>query len=268
MKTPSPDDAIGDQVKAVILAGGFGTRLSEETSVIPKPMVEIGGRPILWHLMKHYAEHGIIDFTIALGYRGEVIKRYFLDYFTLNSDFTVDLQDGSVLVRDGRREDWRVTLVDTGSGTGTGGRLLRLRDQLTETFALTYGDGLGNVDIRELMKFHEQEGPDVTVTAVRPPARFGELTFDAEHRVSIVEKPQLGEGWINGGFMIVEPSALDVLSGDQAGLEVDLLEKLSSEGRVAAMRHAGFWQCVDTARDLRIMREMWDTGRAPWKTWR
>lgn len=257
-------------MKVVILAGGLGTRLVEETQVIPKPMVEIGGRPIVWHIMKHYAKFGHNEFLMALGYRGEVAKRYFAEYFTVNSDLTVDLSNGQVEVDERDREDWRVHLIDTGLETMTGGRLLRLAPHVAdETFMLTYGDGVSDVNLDKLVEFHRSHGKQATVLAVRPPARFGELAFEAPDSdlPRLSEKPNLAEGWVNGGFMILEPRAIDLISDDQASLEIDLLEKLSVAGELAAMRHEGFWQCMDTVRDLRMLREWWDSGDAPWKTW-
>lgn len=254
-------------MKVVILAGGLGTRLSEETHAIPKPMIEIGGRPIIWHIMKHYAHFGMDDFIIPVGYRGDVVKRFFLDYYAVNSDFSVDLSDGSVNVEESVGEDWIVHIADTGLNTNTGGRLGRIRHLLTSTFMITYGDGVSDVDIEQLLRFHRENGRMVTILAVRPPARFGELDFTGDSEVRLIEKPQLGAGWINGGFMVMEPAALEEIEGDGTSLEMDVLEKLSMEGEVSGMRHEGFWQCMDTARDLRLLRELWDSGRAPWKIW-
>lgn len=254
-------------MKVVILAGGLGTRLSEETHAIPKPMIEIGGRPIIWHIMKHYAHHGFNEFVVPVGYRGDVVKRFFLDYYTVNSDFTVSLSDGSVAVKERPVEDWTVHIAATGLNTNTGGRLGRIREMLDGTFMVTYGDGVSNVEIDKILEFHKEHGRLVTMLAVRPPARFGELDFTEGPKVRLVEKPQLGSGWVNGGFMVMEPSALDAVEGDDSSLEVDVLEKLSAEGEVCGMRHEGFWQCMDTARDLRLLRELWDSGHAPWKSW-
>lgn len=254
-------------MKVVILAGGLGTRLSEETHAIPKPMIEIGDRPIIWHIMKHYAHHGFNEFVVPVGYRGDVVKRFFLDYYTVNSDFTVNLGDGSVTVNERAVEDWEVHIASTGLSTNTGGRLGRIRNVLDETFMVTYGDGVCDVDINRLLDFHKERGRLVTMLAVRPPARFGELDFDGGPGVRLVEKPQLGAGWINGGFMVMEPGALDEIDGDDSSLEVDVLEKLSAAGQVCGMRHEGFWQCMDTARDLRMLRDLWDSGTAPWKSW-
>jgi glucose-1-phosphate cytidylyltransferase len=255
-------------MKAVILAGGLGTRLSEETEVRPKPMVEVGGRPILWHIMKHYAHHGLREFVVALGYRGDVIKRYFLDYAKLNSSFAVNLASGDIMRRNGGYDDWTVHLIDTGIPTITGGRLKRLGPVLgRETFLATYGDGVSNVDLAALLKFHRRHGKLATVTAVRPPARFGGLVFDGDQVVEFTEKPQVGEGWINGGFFVLEPEVLEYIVGDETHWEREPLERLAAEGQLMAYRHDDFWQCMDTLRDLRLLEELWTGGRAPWKVW-
>lgn len=255
-------------VKVVILAGGLGTRLSEETSFKPKPMVEIGGRPILWHIMKIYAHHGFNDFVICLGYRGEVIKHYFLNYYYLHRNLTLSLGDGSVNVYDGAGEDWRVTLVDTGPATQTGGRVRRVEGFVgNETFCLTYGDGVADADIRRLVAFHRRCGRLATVTAVRPPARFGGLELDGEQVVRFHEKPQMGEGWVNGGFFVFEPGVFGYLDGDETVLERTPLERLAREGQLAAYRHEGFWQCMDTLRDVNTLNRLWASGSAPWKMW-
>jgi glucose-1-phosphate cytidylyltransferase len=256
-------------VKVVILAGGLGTRLAEETQVRPKPMVEVGGRPILWHIMKHFAHHGFREFVIALGYRGEEIKRYFLEYQTLSGDLTIDLTTARTMVRNSDCEGWIVHLVDTGLKTLTGGRVKRLEPLLRDgTFMVTYGDGVANVDLRALVDFHRALGRVATVTAVRPPARFGGLNFDGDAVVSFTEKPQAGEGWINGGFLVFEPTVFDYLPGDEASLESDALERLAAGGQLAAYRHFGFWQCMDTLRDKHLLEELWREGRAPWRVWR
>jgi glucose-1-phosphate cytidylyltransferase len=256
-------------VKVVILAGGLGTRLAEETDTRPKPMVEVGDRPVLWHIMKHYDSFGFSDFCVALGYKGEVVKRYFLDYALLAGTMTVELADGSVTPVDGDREQWTIHLVDTGRDTNTGGRVSRLRSWLEgETFMLTYGDGVSNVDLGRLLDFHRAHGKLATITAVRPPARFGEMVFGDGDMVRFTEKPQMGEGWINGGFMVFEPAVLDLIDGDDASLEADVLEQLSEQGELVAYRHDQFWQCVDTLRELRTLRSMWESGVAPWVTWR
>ncbi|MCA1595752.1 MAG: glucose-1-phosphate cytidylyltransferase [Chloroflexi bacterium] len=254
--------------KVVILAGGIGTRLQEETAVRPKPMVEIGGYPILWHIMKTYAAYGFADFVLALGYRGTMIKSYFRDYYVLNNNFTVDLADGSTRVHDERREDWRVTLVDTGMNTQTGGRVRRLREWIgSSPFLLTYGDGVSNVDIGTLVQFHQEHGKLATVTAVRPPARFGGLDFEGDLVRTFVEKPQIGEGWINGGYFVLEPEVLDYIAGDEVAFEHGPLEQLAAEGQLVAFRHEGFWQSMDTLRDVRLLEELCETGTPPWKVW-
>ncbi|MCB0023887.1 MAG: glucose-1-phosphate cytidylyltransferase, partial [Caldilinea sp.] len=234
-------------MKVVILAGGLGTRLAEETSVRPKPMVEIGGRPILDHIMRWYAHHGYKEFIVALGYKGEFIKQYFLNYYPLNSDISVSLGTGEVIVHEREREDWIVHLVETGTNTMTGGRLARLRPWLTDdTFMLTYGDGLADVDLHALCTFHQTHGRLATVTAVRPPARFGELVFDGDMVARFTEKPQTGEGWINGGFFVLSRSVLDYIDGDQTPWEAEPMQKLAWERQLYAFRHAGFWQPMDT----------------------
>lgn len=252
-------------MKTVILAGGRGTRLAEETETRPKPMVEIGGRPIVWHIMKHYQRHGFAEFVLALGYKGEAIKRYFLDCMTLSGSMTLEFPRGNVIQHDGEAERWTVHLVETGAESGTGGRVKRLGPWLRgEPFMLTYGDGVSNLDIRELLAFHEGHGKIATVTAVRPPARFGGLEFEPGEPVRFTEKPQVGEGWINGGFMVFKPEILDAIEGDHASLETDVLEPLSQTGQVMAYPHGDFWHCMDTVRDARYLRDLWDTGKAPW----
>ena len=252
-------------MRAAILAGGLGTRLAEETDTRPKPMVEIGGRPILWHIMKHYSRHAIRDFAIALGYKGEYVKRFFLEYAGLMGGLSVDLASGQIDRHEKACEDWRVHLVDTGSLTNTGGRVRRLASWLRqETFQLTYGDGVADVDLAALLSFHRRMGRTVTLTAVRPPARFGGLVFDGDDVRGFTEKPQAGEGWINGGFMVCEPEVLDLIDGDDSSFERDVLEQLAAEGRLAAYRHDGFWQCMDTLRDKRQLEEIWQSGAAPW----
>jgi glucose-1-phosphate cytidylyltransferase len=256
-------------MKVIILAGGLGTRLAEETEVKPKPMVEIGGRPILWHIMKHFAHHGLREFVVALGYKGEVIKRYFLDYARLNSSFTVDLGSGDIMRRDANREDWTVHLCDTGPQTMTGGRLKRLGPLLgRETFMMTYGDGVCSVDLKDLLAFHRRHGKLATVTAVRPPARFGALVFNGDQQVArFSEKPQVGEGWINGGYFVLEPAVLETIAGDDTRWECEPLEQLAADGQLMAYRHDGFWQCMDTLRDLRLLDGLWAADKAPWKVW-
>jgi glucose-1-phosphate cytidylyltransferase len=255
-------------VKVVILAGGLGTRLTEETETRPKPMVEIGAKPILWHIMKLYAHHGFKEFVIALGYKGDVIKRYFLDYAKLQSNFTVNLSSGDVMRHGGPPEDWTVHLIDTGIATNTGGRLKRLAQVLgRDTFMATYGDGVSNVDMKALVKFHTLHGKLVTATAVRPPARFGGLVFDGDRIAEFTEKPQIGEGWINGGFFVMEPDALEYIADDQTSWEREPMERLAAEGNLMAYRHEEFWQCMDTLRDLRLLEGLWNGGKAPWKVW-
>ena len=257
-------------MKVVILAGGFGTRLAEETELRPKPMVEIGGRPILWHIMKHYAHHGFSEFLIALGYKGDYIKRYFLEYHTLSSpSITVALHDGKAEITQNNAEEWTIHLVDTGLETMTGGRLHRLQNWIgNETFMLTYGDGVSNVDLKALLEFHHAHGKIGTVTAVRPPARFGGLRLNDSGQVdAFTEKPQIGEGWINGGFFIFEPDIFDYLDGDKTVLETHALENLADDGQLFAYRHDDFWQCMDTLREKRYLENLWDSRQAPWKVW-
>jgi glucose-1-phosphate cytidylyltransferase len=255
-------------MKVVILAGGLGTRLSEETDARPKPMVEVGGQPVLWHIMKHYGGFGFSEFCVALGYKGEVVKRYFLDYAFLTGTMTVDLANGRVTPTERLPEQWKVHLVDTGRDTNTGGRVGRLRPWLEGSpFMLTYGDGVADVDITRLLEFHRSRGKLATITAVRPPSRFGEMVFDENGNAQFTEKPQMGEGWINGGFMVFEPAVLDLIPDDGTSLEGDVLERLSERNELVAYRHDSFWQCVDTLRELRTLRNMWDSGAAPWVTW-
>ena len=256
-------------MKVVILAGGLGTRLAEETDVKPKPMVEIGERPILWHVMKHFRHHGHREFFVALGYRGEVVKRYFVEQQSLAGDMTIDLAAGRIEQRAIDREDWIVHLIDTGDDTNTGGRIKRLADRLVDdTFFATYGDGVSNVDLDRLLHFHRSHGLAATVTAVRPPARFGSLAFEGDLVREFTEKPQIGEGWINGGFFVLEPRVLDYIDGDHSSLELDALERLARERQLAAFRHEGFWQCMDTLRDKRLLERLWQAGEPPWKLWR
>jgi glucose-1-phosphate cytidylyltransferase len=255
-------------MKVVILAGGLGTRLAEETEVKPKPMVEIGGRPILWHIVKHYAHYGYKEFFIALGYKGETIKRYFVDYCNLNGSMTLDMASGRIDAHDKDCEDWILHLKNTGQATNTGGRVKRLEPWLKDgTFMLTYGDGVCDINLQELLRFHRAHGKLATVTAVRPPARFGGLVFEGDLVSDFTEKPQIGEGWINGGFMVLEPGIFDYLSGDDSVLEADALEQLASDRQLAAYRHEQFWQCMDTLRDKRLLESLWHEGRAPWKVW-
>lgn len=255
-------------MKTVILAGGMGARLAEETSTRPKPMVEIGGRPILWHIMKIYSAYGFGDFVIACGYKGEMIKEYFYNYYVRNNDYFVDLRDGTQQIHKANGDDWRVGVIDTGIKTNTGGRILRLRKWIGNgTFMLTYGDGVGNINIKALVEFHRRHGKKASVTAVRPPARFGGLELDGEIVKEFSEKPQTGEGWINGGFFIFESSIFDYLTGDDSILEREPLEKLAKEGELCAFRHEGFWHPMDTLRDKYLLEEYWAQGNAPWKVW-
>lgn len=255
-------------MKVVILAGGLGSRLAEETDVKPKPMVEIGGQPILWHIMKIYAAAGFKEFIVALGYKGEIMKHYFLNYHHLRNDVTIQLRNGCVEVHDGNQEDWTVHLVDTGLHTQTGGRVKRLQRWLgAETFMMTYGDGVANVDVAELVAFHRRHGRLATVTAVRPPARFGGLSFDGPLVKCFQEKPQIGEGWINGGFFVLEPGVLGYVAGDETIWEREPMERLAADGELVAYQHHGFWQCMDTLRDVRLLESLWQNGRAPWRMW-
>jgi len=252
-------------VKTVILAGGQGTRLAEETAVRPKPMVEIGGKPILWHIMNIYAAYGFKEFIVALGYKAEMIKQYFLDYPCIRGSVTVDLASGRVEAHDGYREDWLVHLIDTGIDTQTGTRIKKLRQWIgSETFLLTYGDGVAGIDIRRLVRFHESHGRLATVTAVRPPARFGDLEFDGNMVAHFAEKSQLAEGWINGGFFVLEPGVLDYIGDDDVIFERGPMENLAKDRQLAAFRHEGFWQCMDTLRDAKLLNSLWDSGHAPW----
>jgi glucose-1-phosphate cytidylyltransferase len=255
------------RIPVVILCGGAGTRLSEQTETRPKPLVEIGGRPILWHIMKHYSRYGFNEFVLALGHKGDQIKRYFLDYHAVGRNMTVSLQNGQVVPLDDKIEPWTVHLVDTGEATLTGGRLRQLEPFIgTGTFMLTYGDGVGNVRLDELLAFHRARRGLVTLTAVRPPARFGALEFDGDQIRHFKEKSTLHEGWINGGFFVVEAKALEYVTTDVMW-EHAPMEALAAEGHLFAYRHEAFWQCMDTVRDLRYLESLWDAGRAPWKTW-
>jgi len=253
-------------MKVVILAGGFGTRLSEYTESIPKPMVSVGGKPILWHIMNTYARFNHKDFYIALGYKSEVIKEYFLNYRALNSDFTVDLSNGDLIAHQQDAVDWRVTLVDTGLDSMTGGRVKRLKDFIgNEPFLLTYGDGLADLDIDALIRFHQSHGKMATVSAVHPGARFGELDIKDNMVISFKEKPQTTQGWINGGYFVIEPDFFDLIEGDDTVLEKEPLEQVSQMGELMSYKHEGFWQCMDTKRDRDALEELWQSDQAPWK---
>jgi glucose-1-phosphate cytidylyltransferase len=257
-------------MKAVILAGGFGTRLSEETGIKPKPMVEIGDRPILWHIMKIYSAHGINDFIICLGYKGEAIKRFFADYTLLKSDVTFDFACNRTEYHKNDTEPWRVTLVDTGPNTMTGGRLKRIRDYVgNEAFCMTYGDGVSDIDISALVDFHRNQETLATLTAVKPPGRFGAFKLSAGNQKidSFKEKPQGDGAWINGGFFVLEPAVFDYIDGDDTIWEGQPMERLAEEGRLAAYRHTGFWHPMDTLRDKMTLEKLWNDGKAPWKRW-
>ena len=256
-------------MKVVILAGGLGTRISEESHLRPKPMVEVGGKPILWHIMKIYSAHGFNEFVICCGYKGYVIKEYFANYFLHMSDVTFDMRQNKMEVHQNAAEPWRVTLVDTGAATQTGGRLKRIRAYVKDdpAFLLTYGDGLADVDIGKLVSFHEAEGRLGTVTAVQPPGRFGALDVDETHVRHFTEKPQGDGGWISGGFFVMAPSVLDRIEGDQTVWEREPLAGLAREGQLSAFLHPGFFQPLDTLRDKRVLDGLWESGKAPWKVW-
>lgn len=257
-----------ENIPVVILCGGFGTRLSEHTSVIPKPMVEIGGRPILWHIMKHYSQYGFHEFILALGYKGDYIKRYFMDFYCLCRDLTVTLADGKVSTHDYRCvEPWKIHLIDTGMGALTGERLKRTAGAISgRTFMLTYGDGVSTVDLRKLFDHHVAMQGLVTITAVQPPARFGALEIAGDRVTGFKEKTTLKESWINGGFFVVQPEALDYIHGNVMW-EHDPLERLAADGKLFTYKHSEFWQCMDTLRDVRYLEELWDSGAPPWKIW-
>jgi glucose-1-phosphate cytidylyltransferase len=255
-------------MKVLILAGGLGTRLSEETGTKPKPLVEVGGRPMLWHIMKHYAAYGFGEFFVAVGYKGELIKRYFLDYSSLTDSLTIELGSGRVESHGASSENWVVHIVDTGDETGTGGRVKRVEPWLSDgTFMTTYGDGVSNVDLEALLTFHREHGRIATITAVRPPARFGGIVFDGDLVAEFTEKPQIGEGWINGGYLVFEPAVFEYLDGDETSLEADALERLAAARQLVAYRHERFWQCMDTLREKRLLEALWESGEAPWKVW-
>ena len=252
-------------MKVIILAGGFGTRMGDSTSIIPKPMVSIGDKPIIWHVMKTYAHFGHKDFYVALGYKAEVIKEYFLNYRQVNADFTVDLSSGQITPHQLDSIDWKVTLVDTGADSMTGGRVKRMQSFIgNETCMLTYGDGVADIDLDSLLAFHRSHGKMITVSAVRPPARFGEVEMDGSLVTSFKEKPQMHDGWINGGYFVVEPEFFSLISGDSTLLEREPLEQAANEGELMAYHHDSFWHCMDTKRDLDLLQAMWAEG-APWK---
>jgi glucose-1-phosphate cytidylyltransferase len=256
-------------VKAVILAGGLGTRISEETHLKPKPMIEIGGMPILWHIMKSYSAHGINDFVVCCGYKGYLIKEYFANYFLHMSDVTFDMAKNQMQVHQHKAEPWRVTLVDTGDDTLTGGRLKRVADYVRdgEAFCFTYGDGVSDVDISAQLAFHKQHGRLATVTAVQPPGRYGALNMDGATVRGFIEKPKGDGGWINGGFFMLSPKCLDYIEGDMSSWEGEPLARIAEDGQLMAFEHQGFWQPMDTLRDKNQLEELWQTGRAPWKCW-
>ena len=256
-------------MKIAILAGGVGTRLVEETEIKPKPMVEIGGRPMLWHIMMHYSHYRFNDFVIALGYRGEVIKKYIVDYCSLNSNLTVNFKTGDVKIHDGAKPEWTVELIDTGISTLTGGRIKRLAPFLgNQTFMLTWGDGVSDINLVDLLAFHQSHGKLATLTAVRPSARFGHLEIEDNTVVQFTEKPQTKEGWINGAFFVLEPGIFDYIDGDDSQWEREPLERLARDGQLMAYKHTRFWQCMDTLRDKRLLENLWESGKAPWKIWK
>ena len=255
-------------MKAIILAGGLGTRLSEETSVRPKPMVEIGGKPVLWHIMKTYSAHGIHDFVICCGYKGYVIKEYFANYFLHMSDVTFDMKNNKMEVHQQSAEPWHVTLVDTGEETMTGGRIKRIAEYVKgEDFCCTYGDGIGDVDITALIEFHRQHGKLATLTATQPPGRFGALKLSGNNISSFQEKPQGDGSWINGGFFVLSPKVIDYIKDDQTIWEREPMDSLARDGQISAYFHSGFWQPMDTLRDKIHLEELWQSGKAPWKVW-
>jgi len=258
-------------MKAVILAGGLGSRLSEETTLRPKPMVEVGGKPILWHIMKIYACHGITEFIIALGYKAEFVKDYFLSFYAINNDLTIELGSGATTIhKNGDQTNWKVHLVDTGLHTQTGGRLKRLRHWLgeNETFLFTYGDGVTDLDIRSLLEFHQRHGKLATVTTVRSPARFGRIAFDGDDITEFYEKPETGEGWINGGYFVLNSRAIDYIDGEETIWERDPIVRLAQDRQLIGYRHHGFWSCMDTLKEKHLLDDLWNTGKAPWKIWR
>jgi glucose-1-phosphate cytidylyltransferase len=255
-------------MKAVILAGGYGTRISEETHLKPKPMVEIGGKPVLWHIMKIYSAHGIDDFVICCGYKGYLIKEYFANYALHMSDVTLDMRTNRMKVHQSSAEPWSVTLVDTGDATGTGGRLRRVREYLgSEDFCFTYGDGVSDVDVAASIAFHKSRGTIATVTATQPPGRFGVLTMNDAKITSFEEKPHGDGGWVNGGYFVLSPKAIDYIDGDATVWEREPMERLAKEGQLSAFVHRGFWQPLDTLRDKTLLNELWASGKAPWKAW-
>lgn len=256
-------------MKVGILAGGFGSRMSEETEIKPKPMVEIGGRPILWHIMMHYSFYGFKNFVIALGYKGEVIKKYMVNYCSLESNLTVDLKRGKMNIHGEPKHDWKVDLIDTGIRTQTGGRIKQLAPYLgNKTFMLTWGDGVSDVNLDKLLAFHRSHGRLATLSAVRPPARYGYMRFKGDQVTEFTEKPQIGEGWINGAFFVLEPGVFDYIDSDDTVWERAPLERLARDGQLMAYRHRSFWQCMDTLREKYFLESLWESGKAPWKIWK
>lgn len=254
-------------MKVVILAGGLGSRLSEETTARPKPMVELGGKPMLWHIMKIYSHYGLNDFVVCLGYKGYMIKEYFANYFLHMSDVTINLRNNELKVHQNMSEPWTVTLVETGDSTQTGGRLKRVKPHLDSTFCLTYGDGLSNVNIHDLLAFHREQGTQATLTAVQPPGRFGVIDFTEDKISAFQEKPPGDGSWINGGFFVLEPEVLELIDGDATAWEREPLERLARAGQLSAYKHDGFWQPMDTLRDRTYLESLWQSGDAPWKVW-
>jgi glucose-1-phosphate cytidylyltransferase len=256
-------------MKAVILAGGLGTRFSEETTLRPKPMIEIGGKPILWHIMKIYAACNVTEFIVALGYKAEVIKEYFINFYAFNNDLTIDMAKGKTTIHDGKQPNWTIHLVDTGLHTQTGGRLKRLKGWLgkDESFLFTYGDGVADLDIESVVKFHQSHGKLATVTTVRSPARFGRIVFEENRISNFHEKPDSGEGWINGGFFVLHPKAIEYIDDDQTAWEKEPLERITRDGQMMGYRHYGFWSCMDTLREKNYLEDLWATEKAPWKVW-
>ena len=256
-------------MKAVILAGGYGTRLSEETVSIPKPMVEIGGKPILWHIMNIYASQGIKEFVIAVGYKAEIIKEYFLNFYAINNDITIDLAKGENIIHGGNQPDWVIHIVDTGLNTQTGGRIKRLKKWIDkeETFMLTYGDGVADINLKKLLEYHESHGKLATVTTVHSPARFGRIHFNGDQITNFYEKPQSAEGWINSGYFVLNKKIIDYIEDDESIWERAPVEKLASEGQLMGYRHNGFWSCMDTLKEKNYLEKLWSSGNAAWKTW-
>jgi glucose-1-phosphate cytidylyltransferase len=256
-------------MKAVILAGGFGTRISEETDLKPKPMVKIGDKPILWHIMKIYSTFEISEFIIALGYKGDFIKEYFLNFYAINNDITINLANGKTTVHDGKQPNWKIHLIDTGLHTQTGGRLKRLQKWLgkDEIFLFTYGDGVADINLKKLLEFHKSHGKLATVTTVRSPARFGRIAFNGNQVTNFYEKPQSAEGWINGGYFVLHPKTIDYIESDETVWERSPIENLASDGQLMGYQHSGFWSCMDTMKEKNILEDLWASGNAPWKIW-